>query len=220
MTARSACLLPLSIGLMLALTSCSASPQVAAPRQAGSSLTARATTPASVEGPLTARRVLGVTHGMAERVDAHAAFTALLGTHIEGEGLPGDEGEWQAHYQGTEPSQSLLRRPGALPLFRHIVITVNPKGHVRIEIEEQPGMPLGQAFFERPMPELDSRAAIVHARRMRPTHPLTGEYQLTLTGMMNAAHFQELVWKVQIPQSSHFSAPVVFNASTGEPVKR
>lgn len=223
MTAALARSLPLSIAVLLALAGCGtlrATPGGSAPLRPAGAPAARMVAPLSIEGPLTACAVLQATHGLAQQADPHAAFTMLLGSGIAGDGLPTEEGEWQAHYQGTEPVNAGGRKPMVQPLYRHIAITVDRAGRLRLEVVEQPGMPLGQAFFDRPMPQIDSRAAIAHARTMRPAQPLDGEFQLTLTGMMNATHFQELVWKVQVPHAAGFSTPVVFNASTGLPLKR
>lgn len=223
MTAALARSLPLSIVVLLAIAGCGTlrvAPGSSAPLRPATALGARTVAPLSVEGPLTACAVLQATHALAQQADPHAAFTMLLGSGIAGDGLPAEDGEWQAHYQGTEPVTGGSRKPMAQPLYRHIAVTVDAAGRVRLEVVEQPGMPLGQAFFDRPIPKLDSRAAIAHARTMRPAQPLDVEFQLTLTGMMNATHFQELVWKVQAPYAAGFSSPVVFNASTGLPLKR
>jgi hypothetical protein len=214
----------LSIGLSLLLAGCSAvrpsALTAAAPRT--QALAARSIAPDAIEGPLTACRVLAATHVLARTTDRHAAFTTLVGTHIGAEGLPLDGGGWEVHYVSTEPVHGAARKPGvpSLPLFRHMTISANAAGHVRIEVAEQPGMPLGQAFFDAPMPRIDSRAAIAHARTMRPTQPSEGEFQLTLGGSVSPAHFQELVWKVQAPVQSGLGRPVVFSASTGMPIER
>jgi hypothetical protein len=164
--------------------------------------------------------VLPATHVLARQADRNAAFTTLVGTRIGTDGLPLEGSDWQAHYVGTEPVNAGVRKPGppAMQFYRHITIAVSASGNVRMEVVEQPGMPLGQAFFDAPVPLIDSQAAIAHARVMRPTHPADGEFQLTLGGSMSHAHFQELVWKVQAPVQSGLSRPVVFSASTGLPV--
>jgi len=225
MPAPSARLFAVSIGLFLLLTGCGPTrPGVtpsAAPR--AGMLATRASVPGAIAGPVTACAVLATAHVLARRAEPHAAFTALVGTRIGVDGLPAAQGEWQVHYVGTEPAaQALGRKPGVpgLPTYRHVAVTATAGGDVRVEVTEQPGMPLGQAFFDAPMPRIDSQAAIAHARMMRPTQPAAGEFQLTLGGSMSPAHFQELVWKVQAPIQSGLARPVVFNATTGLPVDR
>ncbi|MEB3330054.1 MAG: hypothetical protein VKQ33_12550 [Candidatus Sericytochromatia bacterium] len=214
----------LSFGLALLLAGCSVGRPSALPAAAprGGALTALATPSEPLAGPLTACRVLAVTHVLARRVDPRAAFLTLVGHHIGSDGQPMDGGTWQAHYVGTAPTHAA--EPGtprpAVPLFRHVTITAGASGQVTLEVAEHPGLPLGPALFDDPMPRIDSHAAIAHARTMRPTHPLEGGLQLTLGGSMSPAHFQELVWKVQASVQAGPGRPVVFNASTGLPVER
>lgn len=172
-----------------------------------------------LERPYTARAVLNYGHAAARLLDAKAAFTSLTGTRIGVNGEPVRGGEWHLSYVGTEPVASPSRTNPFAQIYRRITIVIPADGKPRADVLEAQGLPLGQCFYEAPMPEVDSDVVIDKARVLRPGSSAQSGYRLVLAGLMNQAHFQELVWKVsQTTQGA--DKPLMIHASTGEPILR
>lgn len=214
----------LALMLLPLLTACGADrPAMVAPAAAKApAAIARALATADkavpLERPYTARAVLSYGHAAARLLDAKAAFTSLTGTRIDADGEPARGGEWILSYVGTEPVASPAKRGNPyLQIYRRITIVVPADGKPRADVVEAQGLPLGQCFFEAPMPEVDSDSVIFKARALRPEAPGQSSYRLVLAGLMSQAHFQQLVWKVsQATQSA--GKPLVIHAATGEPI--
>lgn len=211
--------------LPLALTACGASrPATVAPAAAKApTAIARALAVAEetspLERPLTARAVLAYGNAAAKLLDAKAAFTNLTGTRIALNGEPVKGGEWQISYVGTEPvKEPASRRSNPYQqIYRRINVVIPADGKPRADVQEVQGMPLGQCFYEAPMPEIDSDAVIEKLRVMRPEAPAQGGFRLVLTGLMSQSHFQELVWKVN-RATQGADKPLMIHATTGEPI--
>lgn len=172
--------------------------------------------------PLTACRVLAFTHAAAQEAEPKVAFVGLSGSRITAQGVPRPEGDWQATYVGTLPVKKVPESglSPTQPRFRHVTVTVTGQGHSHVQVNELAGMPLGQAFFDAPMPTVDSHMVLERARVLRPSQPLDAEVRLVLTGLLGSHHFHELVWKVHAATQVGFERPLVFNATTGAPVSR
>lgn len=172
-----------------------------------------------LERPLTARAVLAYGNAAARLLDAKAAFTNLTGTRIGLNGEPVKGGEWQLSYVGTEPVKepAAARRNPYQQIFRRINVVVPADGRPRAEVVEVQGMPLGQCFYEAPMPAVDSDEVIEKLRLMRPESPAQGGFRLVLAGLMSQSHFQELVWKVN-RATQGADRPLMIHATTGEPI--
>ncbi len=175
----------------------------------------------ALDRPYTARAVLTYGHAAARLLDAKAAFTNLTGTRIGVNGEPVRGGEWQLSYVGTEPvaNPNKTRSNPYQQIFRRINIVVPADGKPRAEVVEVQGMPLGQCFYEAPMPEVDSDTVIDKVRELRPDASAQGGYRLVLTGLMSQSHFQELVWKVS-RATQGADKPLMIHAGTGEPILR
>jgi hypothetical protein len=215
-------LLPLLVG------ACGTTPRPAAPAapKAPAVLAARALEKASetspLERPYTARHVLAYGHAVARLLDTKAAFTSLTGTRIGVNGEPVRGGEWQLTYVGTEPVAQAAKK-GSNPyqqIYRRITVVIPADGKPRVDNVEAEGMPLGQCFYDAPMPEVDSNHVIERARTLRPGDPGQGGYRLVLAGLMTQSHFQELVWKVSRATQGTADRPLMIHASTGEPILR
>jgi len=175
---------------------------------------ADATSP--LEKPCTARVVLNYGNAVAKMLDGKAAFTSLTGTRVGVQGAPLSGGSWVLTYVGTEASGKAPGNPYQT-LHKRITITVPPDAKPKVDVQDAEGLPLGMCYYDAPMPEIDSHLAIDKAREMRPSEPTQGGYRLVLQGLMNAQHFQELVWKVgRATQGAE--RPLTLNATTGEPI--
>lgn len=211
--------------LPLALTACGASATFAPAATRAPAAVARALAVAEeaqpLERPYTARAVLTYGHAAARLLDAKAAFTNLTGTRIGLDGEPVRGGEWHLSYVGTEPvaNPSVARQNPYQQIFRRITIVVPADGRPRAEVVEAQGMPLGQCFYEAPIPEIDSHQVIAKVRELRPDASAQGGYRLVLTGLMSQTHFQELVWKVS-RATQGADKPLMIHAGTGEPILR
>ena len=212
--------------LPLTLTACGATrPAAVAPAAvkappaiARALATAERTVP--LEQPYTARAVLAYGHAAARLLDAKAAFTGLTGTRIGVDGEPVRGGEWHLTYVGTDPVPNPAARTNPYQqTYRRITIVVPADGKPRADVVEAQGLPLGQCFYDAPLPEIDSNAVIDKARALRPDGGAHGGYRLVLAGLMTQAHFQELVWKVSRATQSA-DKPLMIHAGTGEPIIR
>lgn len=213
-------------GCCLLLAACGQSAVAGVPARAALTQKVAATLQARsmpvVSGPLTACQVLAYTHAVARKEAPSAAFVGLSGTRITQQGVPRPEGEWQVSYVTTEASQR-PPQPGdgpSRPRFHQVVVTVTGLGQATVRVDELPGLPLGQAFFDAPMPPVDSHAVLERARMLRPSQPLSAEVRLILTGILGPQHFHQLVWKVHSATQVGFERPLVFSATTGAPVTR
>lgn len=175
-----------------------------------------------VSGPLTACRVLSTMHDASRGEAPRAAFVSLHGTRITHNGTPRPEGEWRATYITTEPHNLPLKADSLLSRahYKQVIVTVTGSGNMFLHVDELAGLPLGQAFFDAPMPPVDSHAILERARVLRPSQPLSSEVRLILTGLMGPHHFHELVWKLHSTVQGGFERPLVFSATTGAPVLR
>jgi hypothetical protein len=195
-----------------------AAPAAARPAQASAVARALAAADATspLEKPCTARVVLTYGNVVAKMLDDKAAFTSLTGTRVGVQGAPVSGGNWVLTYVGTEASGKAPGTPYQT-LHKRITITVPPDAKPKVEIQDVEGLPLGLCYYDAAMPEIDSQMAIVKVRSMRPSEPSQGGYRLVLQGLMNAQHFQELVWKVgRATQGAE--RPLTLNATTGEPI--
>lgn len=212
--------LPLLITPFL-LGACGAKPLTAAPARPAQQTTvaralAAADATAPLEKPCTARVVLNYGNTVAKMLDGKAAFTSLTGTKIGVQGAPVSGGQWILTYVGTEASGKAPGNPYQT-LHKRITITVAADAKPKVDVQDAEGLPLGLCYYDAPMPEIDSNLAIGKVREMRPSEPSQGGYRLVLQGLMNAQHFQELVWKVgRATQGAE--RPLTLNATTGEPV--
>lgn len=199
-------------GAQRPLTAAAAKPQTIAIARA----LAAADNSNPLEKPCTARVVLQYGNAVAKMLDGKAAFTSLTGTRVGLQGEPVRGGEWILTYVGTEASGKAPGNPYQT-LHKRITITVPADAKPKVDVQEVDGLPLGMCYYDAPMPEVDSHLAIGKVRTMRPTEPATGGYRLTLQGLLNAQHFQELVWKIgRATQGA--DRPLMLNATTGEPI--
>ncbi|MFN3428719.1 MAG: hypothetical protein ACK46X_02070 [Candidatus Sericytochromatia bacterium] len=205
------------------LTACgnAGSPLAATAQRAGVALpkaslaqAANATqTLAPLEGALTANRVLAFAHAAAKQVDAKAAFTGLSGNWIGTDGEPTDKGTWTVQYLGSDlaPPKG-VKNPYGNKLTRRIAISVDGKGIPTVTVTEVAGLPLGLAYLESPLPELDSSDVLRLVRKERPAaaqHPIE---RMSLT--VHPRDFQVMLWKVGTTTQSS-DRPLTINANTG-----
>lgn len=171
------------------------------------------------DGPTRANEVLAYANAAARALDEHAAFVSLTGTQIEGTGMPGASGKWALEYVGGDmPAPAGQPVNPYMPWTRRITIVVAADGHARVHQSAQFGLPLGVSFEDSPMPAIDSPDVfrLFYAHQADPTRARATINQMTLTGIVGAHHFAQLVWRVGLQTTASQTPPMLMDANTGD----
>jgi hypothetical protein len=168
---------------------------------------------APLEGALTANHVLAYAHAAAKQIDAKAAFTGLSGTWIGADGEPTEKGSWTVQYLGSDlaPPKG-AKNPYGNKLTRRMAVSVDGKGQATVIVTEVAGLPLGLAYLDSPLPELDSSDVLRLVRKERPAASQYPIERMSLT--VHPRDYQVMLWKVGIATQSS-DRPLTINANTG-----
>lgn len=207
----------LLLGTALLLSACGVTSAPAASQRVGAATAKSAVTQrlGNLEGPLTANRVLKYTHAVARQLDAKASFTGLTGTNIEFDGRPTGEGTWTVQYIGSEVESPVKKtNPYSNKLTRRITVVVTAEGVPTVTESTESGMPLGVAYLDSPLPEVDSSDVLRIMRKERPATANAPIERMSLTG--HPRDFSLLLWKIT-PATTTQSAerPLTINAHNG-----
>lgn len=216
MNHASVCRTALLLTAAVCLTACgtAGSPLAATAKRAGVAKAANATQAlAPLEGALTANHVLAYAHAAAKQVDAKAAFTGLSGTWIGADGEPTEKGSWTVQYLGSDlaPPKG-AKNPYGNKLTRRIAVSVDGHGQPTVTVTEVAGLPLGLAYLDSPLPELDSSDVLRLVRKERPAASHYPIERMSLT--VHPRDFQVMLWKVGTATQSS-DRPLTINANTG-----
>jgi hypothetical protein len=209
----------LLLGTSLLLSACGVThaPPTAAPRaavQSAHSMTAKRL--ATLDGPLTANRVLTYAHAVAHQLDAKACFTGLVGTHIAMDGQPTGEGTWTVQYVGSEVDEARKGKnnPYNNKFTRRIAVVVNAEGQPTVTETTEQGMPLGVAYLDSPLPEVDSCDVLKILRKERPATTHAPVERMSLMG--HPRDFSVLLWKINPATTQSGERPMTINAHSGD----
>ncbi len=198
----------LLLGAALLLSACGVSPAPTAKAVSAKRL-------ATLDGPLTASRVLKYSHSVARQLDAKASFTGLLGVHIDLDGKPSGDGSWTVNYVGSEVEGPAKKgNPYSNKLTRRIAVSVDAAGVPTVTETTEGGMPLGVAFLDSPVPEVDSCDVLKILRKERPASTHAPIERMSLMG--HPRDFSMLLWKITPATTQNGERPVTLNAHTGD----
>jgi hypothetical protein len=205
------------LGTALLLSACGVTSAPSATQRVGAP-SARAVTTmrlGTLEGPLTATRVLKFAHAAARQLDAKASFTGLTGTHIDLDGRPVGDGTWTVQYVGSEVETPAKKtNPYSNRLTRRIAVTVTAEGVPTVNETTEPGMPLGIAYLDSPVPEVDSCDVLKIMRKERPANTVAPIERMSLSG--HPRDFSLLLWKITPAATQSGERPLTINAHNGE----
>lgn len=207
----------LLLGTALLLSACGVTSAPAPVQRIGAASAKAVSTQrlANVEGPLTATRVLKYAHAVARQLDAKASFTGLTGTNIDLDGRPSGEGTWTVQYIGSEVEGPVKKtNPYSNKLTRRISVVVNAEGVPTVTESTESGMPLGVAYLDSPLPEVDSCDVLKIMRKERPATTHAPIERMCLTG--HPRDFSLLLWKITPAATQSGERPLTINAHSGD----
>ena len=128
--------------------------------------------------------------------------------------VPACSGSVLAQYCSSEDGPAKGNNPYANKVTRRITVSIDAEGVPTVTEATEAGMPLGVAFLDAPVPEVDSCDVLKILRKERPASTHAPIERMSLQG--HPRDFSMLLWKITPAATQSGERPVTLNAHTGD----